>query len=291
MNKIRLFANAKINLTLDIVGLRADGYHLLESVMQTISLHDEICIEKTRRSGIMLACPGMRSLEYNKNTAYLSAVLFFEALNFLPSVKITIKKNLPSRAGMGGGSADAAATLVGLNKLYGEPFSIDELKAMAVKVGADVPFLIEGGIAFCEGIGEKLTPLKPLKPCYFVIFKGKLGNHTQEIFEKYDSELCEGSVDNKKALEAIKCGRLRKLSQAMGNILEKPAELPDLELYKKEGSRFGALKTQMTGSGSAIFSMFKDKKKAERFKEYLEKSYPELSVYFAVPKDRCVEIK
>ncbi|MBP0959505.1 MAG: 4-(cytidine 5'-diphospho)-2-C-methyl-D-erythritol kinase, partial [Oscillospiraceae bacterium] len=160
MDKISVKANAKINLGLDIVGIRDDGYHLLKTVMQSVSLYDIIALEKA--NDISVICSDETLPCGEQNLAFKAAKLFFEETKIVGGVKISIEKNIPSQAGLGGGSADAAGTIFALNKLYNADLSDEKLCEIGEKVGSDVPFCIVGGTKLCEGIGERLTSLKPV---------------------------------------------------------------------------------------------------------------------------------
>ena len=183
---LRLKANAKINFCLDIIGVREDGYHLIESVMQSISLCDKVSLSKTRLNTIELNCPKI-NIPKEKNIAYKAAKAFLEEAGIDSGVRIKIKKNIPEQAGMGGASADAAAVIVGLNRLFKVGFSEQKLCEIGAKIGADVPFCIMGGTMLVRGIGEVLTELDNCADCHIVIVKGTQGVSTKEAYDAIDS--------------------------------------------------------------------------------------------------------
>ena len=182
MNSLVLSAKAKINIYLDVTGKRADGYHLLETVMHTVSLCDTVTLTKTDRSGIEISCSEPLIPCNEKNIAYKCAAAFFEKTGISGgSVSIDIIKRIPSQAGMGGGSADGAAVLTGLDRLFETDLSENELVSIGAKIGADIPFCIKGGCGYCTGIGEIIEPLPAIRGCV-LIGKGKAGISTWEIF-------------------------------------------------------------------------------------------------------------
>ena len=213
MEKIKITACAKINLSLSVLGKREDGYHELDTVMQSVDLSDTVYIEKCR--GIITDCKGISAEE---NIAARAARLFCEKTG-AEGCKIKIEKRIPAAAGLGGGSADAAAVLAGLNRLYKTGISKTELCEIAVKIGADVPFLIAGGTARARGIGEKLTPLMPLKDCWFLLAKAEEKPSTAEMFSRLDStDYIKPDIE--KTVNAVNCGDLNGVLENLGNSFE-----------------------------------------------------------------------
>lgn len=278
-------APAKINLFLFMTGYRNDGYHLLSSVMQTISLYDEITVEADKlpsgeATGIVLSSDKDLSCPMEKNTAYRAADLFFKEIADGPyDVKIRINKTIPSQAGLGGGSSDAASVLLALNDMFPDRISNDDLSRIALSIGADVPFFLSGGTVLCEGVGEILHPGTPLSGLPVVILKPVGGVSTKDCYARFDAigKLHEYSEEEKKALEEflhpssgiLPAERIRKASGLWGNDLEKPA-MQDVPAMK-EGigllKNAGAVYAAMSGSGSAVFGIFESKDPVQKLLE------------------------
>ncbi len=270
---IKLKANAKINFCLDIIGVRDDGYHLIESVMQSVDLCDKVSISKTRGDSVELACDGIE-IASEKNTAYKAAVAFLEKAGIQDAgVKIKIKKNIPERAGMGGASADAAAVLVGLNRLFKTNFSEQKLCEIGAKIGADVPFCIMGGTMLVRGIGEILTQLDNCADCYIVIVKGNEGVSTKEAYEAIDSAENLPAVNIEKVISAITKGDFEVLSGKLVNVFEQCTDIKEVKEIVEKLRGYGAIEAAMTGSGSAVFGIFTDKTKAKKCVDTMKKEY------------------
>ncbi len=254
-------AYAKLNLTLGVLYKRADGYHALDSIMQTIDLYDTVTVERAR--DIVVTSTGML-LPYD-NTVRRAAELY-RALTGR-SVHVRVVKRIPAEAGLGGGSADAAATLNALQELYGE---VDEktLLEIAAKVGADVPFCLNGGTQRAEGIGEVLTPVRGMK-LHLVIAKPAEGVSTKKLFSLL--KLPRTMPETTAALKALSDGDLDALCPLLYNALEEPAiELvPEIGRIKAELLTLGAKAACMSGSGSAVFGVFADKAAAEAAQQKL----------------------
>ncbi len=247
-------AKAKINLSLDVLGKRADGYHELRSIMAETGLKDILTIEKAK--DIRVECDLPLPVD---NTAYRAAALFMQKCG--GGAHIYIEKHIPSEAGMGGASADAAAVLRALQALYGEPLSELELYALGKAVGADVPFCLHGGFALCEGIGEKLTALPPLHAPVLLI-KGERGVSTAALFRGLKLPL--EHPDTAAMISALERGDIGALAAKLFNALETPAAalLPEIRSRKEKLMQNGALGACMTGSGSCVFGLFESKEKA-----------------------------
>lgn len=254
MDKITVKAYAKINLSLDITGKRDDGYHLLRTVMQSISICDIITITKTAGEEITISCDNPAIPLGEKNIVYKTAKMFFAETGKSSGLDIAIEKHIPHQAGMGGGSADAAAMLVALNTLFDAGLTTEKLCDIGVELGADVPFCIEGGTALCEGIGEIITPLAPLKNCTVLISKPKKGIPTVEAFRVYDSLSGISHPDVDAMIDAINNGA--PYAQYCKNVLEFTALLAELDEIKSGMKAFGAVASCMTGSGSAVYGLF-----------------------------------
>lgn len=255
MNSLVLSAKAKINLYLDVTGKRADGYHLLETVMHTVSLCDTVTLTKTDRSGIEISCSEPLIPCNEKNIAYKCAAAFFEKTGISGgSVSIDIIKRIPSQAGMGGGSADGAAVLTGLDRLFETDLSENELISIGAKIGADIPFCIKGGCGYCTGIGEIIEPLPAIRGCV-LIGKGKAGISTAEAFGKIDSFGSGIGIPNiKKVFGNVSA--LTDIAPYCRNIFDDVTSLEEVTDIKRIMTESGAVCSAMTGSGSAVFGLF-----------------------------------
>lgn len=253
---MRIKAFAKINLTLDITGKRKNGYHLIDSVMQSISLYDTVIVKKA--SEIVVGC-STKALFGKNNIAYNSAEEFFRASEINGGADIYIEKSIPTAAGLGGGSADAAAVLFGLNAIYETGFSVEELCRIGLKVGADIPFCITGGTARVEGIGEIIRRVPDMPECGIVVIKVGEKASTAEMYRKIDVK-GDFSNDTPKVLAAIENHNLSLLCQNIGNAFSSVSdtEIP-FELLKKTRP----IGYSLSGSGPACFGIYSDFKKAE----------------------------
>lgn len=269
---MKVKAAAKINLALDVTGKRPDGYHEIESVFQTVGLYDEITVELTD-CGISINCEVPEKFSSSdpvpcdeRNIAYKTAEKFFKENKLDKGCKIHIKKGIPSQAGMGGGSTDAAAVLFCLNKLTGKTFSAPE------KIGADVPFFLTGGTAYVTGIGEKITPIADYSGKILVIAKGVEGVSTAEAYSRIDALENPAPVNVKNLVSAIQNGG--NISSYIGNIFESAVQLNEVSNIKSEMlNTFKADAACMTGSGSAVFGIFNNNtESAEKCAESLRKS-------------------
>lgn len=262
---------AKINLSLDVTGKLPNGYHTIESVFQTVGIYDEITVELTEAS-IELTCdvPEKFSLSDEipcdeRNIAYKAACKFLDENGLDTGCRIHIKKGIPSQAGMGGGSTDAAAVLYCLSQLTGKTFSAPE------KLGADVPFFLTGGTAYVEGIGEKITSIADFSGQILVIAKGKEGVSTVEAYNAVDSLISPVHPDTKALVNAI--GNSHETAyKFVGNLFEAAIDLLEVNDIKQKMTTHGALASCMTGSGSAVFGIFQNTEMAEKCAEFLEGS-------------------
>ena len=279
---MKIKANAKINFGLQVCGKREDGYHLIDTVMHSVSLFDLIEIEKADE--ISVICSN-GDIEEKDNIAYKAAELFFRSTGISSGAKIEIKKNIPTCAGMGGGSADAAAVLVGLNRLYATDLSDQRLCEMAVTLGADVPFFIKGGCQRAEGIGEVLTPHTPLEKGYIVLAKADKKPSTAEMYRIIDSNE-QVNVNTEEILECIKANDLKGLSENLCNAFETAWEGSAL---KEKMSAFSPLTVSLTGSGPTWFALYKDFDSANKLFEKLQKE--NIECYIATPTKTALEIE
>lgn len=264
MDKLELKALGKINLGLDVLGRRENGYHDVRMVMQTVYLYDQIRIERKRESGISIFT-NLYYLPVNENNlAYQAAELLMTEFGIQDGVKISLDKHIPVAAGMAGGSADAAAVLFGINRMFTLGLTQKELMERGVKLGADVPYCIMRGTVLAEGIGEELTPLAPMPRCYVLIAKPPVSVSTKLVYEKLDSHEIEEHPDIDGIIEGLKKRDLSFVASCMGNVLEKVTieEYPVIEKIKEVMKREGALNAMMSGSGPTVFGLYSDRGKA-----------------------------
>ena len=249
-------AYAKINLTLDVYPKRDDGYHDLKSVMQSVSLCDTVTMR--RSDGIFLTCSDKSLPCDERNLAYKAAKLFFEYTGAAGGVLMHLEKHIPSPAGLGGGSSDAAAVFRGLNKLYGTGLTFEEMRKAVAAIGSDTSFCIEGGTALCEGRGENVTALKHLGVLYYVIcIKGE-GLPTPRVFKLFDEKSEPSVYTTEKLIEKIENGALTDAVKCFSNTLEAVSilERPAISELKSKLMNCGALFAQMSGSGPSVFGVF-----------------------------------
>lgn len=276
---VTVLAPAKLNLSLDVVGTLPNGYHDLDMVMQTIDLYERL--ELRRSQYLNLRMPGSFVPVNDKNTAVKAAIAFFNYTGLLAGVDITIHKKVPVRAGMAGGSADAAGVLVGLNELYGARLSMSELCAIGAGIGADVPFALVGGTCRVRGVGDLIKPLPPCPDCWFVVVMPNVGISTPEAFQRYDQMGSPVHPDCDKQEAAVRADDLSGVCAAAGNALEHcsgATETPSICALLNEN---GALTSLMTGSGAAVFGVFEQEEQAKAAADALRGEYKQ--VYLARP--------
>lgn len=266
MNTIRLKAHAKINLGLDVVRKREDGYHEVRMIMQTIGLYDKLTISKTNNTSIVIKT----NLHYlptdESNLVYKAVSLIREEYNIKQGVYINLEKKIPVAAGMAGGSSDAAATLYGMNRLFNLNLKRKDLINLGLGLGADVPYCILRGTALSEGIGEILTPLPPFPACHVLIVKPGISVSTKYVYErlKLDENTMHPDIDGIVACIANK--DLKGAASLFGNVLETVTmkEYPVIGDIKDKMYEYGAITSLMSGSGPTVFGLFTDLKKAEK---------------------------
>lgn len=275
---------AKLNLTLDVLGKREDGYHDLQSVMQTISIRDDIEIDVGTGKPWRLLCSDETLPTDERNLAWKAADVFCRTMNRDPDgLEIRIVKRIPSGAGMGGGSADAAAVLRALNRHYGEPLSVLALAELGAQVGSDVPFCVLGGTAMVEGRGERLRKLPNMPDCIFVVCKPDFSVSTPELYEKIDRVAIPQRPDNRAMETALLAGDLGAVAENLCNVFDPVVTSEHLELnyIKSICHSYGALNQQMTGSGSAVFAILPNFEYAAVVCNMLKDNYPK--VFIAKP--------
>ena len=265
MDEIKMRAYAKVNLGLDVLRRREDGYHDVKMVMQNIDLFDKICIKKNAGRGITMRTNLAFLPTDGSNLACKAARLLMDEFDIDSAVYIDLYKFIPVAAGMAGGSADAAAVLYGMNKMFELGLSLEELMARGVKLGADIPYCLMGGTVLAEGIGEKLTKLKPFPDCYFVVAKPPFSVSTRFVYENLvlDSHTKHPDIDG--ILVAIEQGDIYGVADRLENVLESVTakEYPDIGGIKDRMKECGALNALMSGSGPTVFGIFDDEQKAE----------------------------
>ena len=274
MNAFHLIktANAKINLSLDLTGVLPDGYHAINTVMQSVSLADTVTVS-AGEPGISLSCSSPDVPCDEKNTAWKAAARFCEAAGVAPAVRIHIEKRIPSQAGMGGGSADAAAVLAALNEAHGYPLTDAALQGLALQIGADVPFCLAGGTRLCLNKGEIMAALPPFSAAV-LIAKPARGVSTAAAFRRFDTAKTLRHPNSDVFLFHLARGETDAAFAAAGNLFEQLTDVPEGEAIKRSMAENGAYYAAMTGSGSAFFGLFRSKTAAENARRALEGSVP-----------------
>lgn len=264
MDSIRLKARAKINLGLDVTGKRADGYHEVRMIMQSINLFDNLCMRKSSKAGIHISTNRTYLPVNEDNLIYKAVQLMMDEFGIDSGVDIELDKFIPVAAGMAGGSSDAAAAMIGMKKLFSVKATTKKLMELGVKIGADVPFCLMRGTVLAEGIGEKLTRLKPMPSCPIVIAKPGISVSTKFVYQnlKLDENTVHPDIDG--MMEAIYKEDLAGICSKMGNVLESVTirKYPVIEEIKQQMMASGAVNAMMSGSGPAVFGIFGDKKSA-----------------------------
>ena len=277
-------AFAKINLTLDVLGKRPDGYHDLKSVMQTISIRDDIEIDLDTGKPWRLLCDKEGIPTDDTNLAWKAARVYFDAIKKEPDgIEIRIVKRIPAKSGLAGGSADAAAVLRALNRHYGEPLSILALAELGSSVGSDVPFCVLCGTAMVEGRGERIRKLPNMPDCCFVVCKPNFDCSTPELFTKLDESVIGKRPDHQAMESALLAGDLGKVCENIYNVFDPVVTKDHLELnyIKSIFNSYGSINQQMTGSGPAVFAVVSDFEFAAVICNMLKDNYPQ--VFIAKP--------
>lgn len=272
-------AYAKINIALDVVGKRDDGYHLLRMIMQSIDLYDTIEINKVD-SGISLKCNKHYVPTDERNLAYKAAKLFMETYSIEGGVEIELIKNIPVSAGLAGGSTNAAGVLKLMNKMFNINASEEELKSLGLKLGADVPYCITGGTALCEGIGEKITQLKEFKNKILVLIKPPFGVSTREVYKSFDLTKVVFHPRIESLIKAMEDDDIYFVANNMRNLLENVTLRRHRVLMniKEEVKIDGSIGTMMSGSGPTVFAFFDDMLKAQMCYDNMKKKYKDVFI-------------
>lgn len=261
MKKVEEKAYAKINLVLNIGDLRPDGYHDIQTIMQSLELHDDVTVEQTGGTGITVTA-SVDTIPTDESNLAVKAVKAFAAKTGVPAdgLSIHIEKRIPVAAGLGGGSSDAAATLRALNVLYETNLSVDELAEIGIEVGSDVPFCVHGGCAYVEGKGDMVVPTTPLPQCVIVIGKPDLTVSTEKMYQRYDQvELPARADHTPEIMLGLRWENLKAVAEGVGNAFEQVLmknERNTVDMMKEVMNQFGTLGTAMTGSGPAVFGIF-----------------------------------
>lgn len=283
MDSMKVKALAKINLGLDVIGRREDGYHEVRMIMQTIHLFDQLIITKTKDSGITIET-NLDFLPVNENNlVYKAAKLMKEQYSIKEGIHVTLEKHIPVSAGMAGGSTDAAALMYGMNQMFHIGVKRQNLMRLGQKIGADVPYCLMRGTALAEGIGEKLKSLPPMPKCPVLIAKPGVGISTKFVYEnlKLDEHTRHPDIDAQ--LRAIHAKDLRGIADNMGNLLETVTikEYPVIQKIKEHMKEHGALNAMMSGSGPTVFGLFETEDMAREAYEAMQGSGLAKQVFLA----------
>ena len=280
-NDISLKALAKINLGLDVVRRREDGYHEVRMIMQTIHLYDRLDIKRTKESGIQIQT-NLSFLPVNENNLiYKAAKLLMDEFSITDGVSVKLDKRIPVAAGMAGGSTDAAAMLFGMNRLFSLGLTKRQLMERGVQIGADVPYCIMRGTALAEGIGEELSPIAPMVKCPVLIAKPSISVSTKFVYQnlKLDDTTVHPDIDL--LIEDIKAKNLYDIAAHMGNVLETVTipNYPVIDEIKKHMLSHGAVGAMMSGSGPTVFGLFDDEAIAKKAYKAMRNSHLARQVY------------
>jgi len=274
MNSITVNAYAKINLGLDVLRKRSDGYHDVCMIMQSLGLHDTITITKAVSDQITIKTNLTHLPNDRRNLVYKATELFMDAIGEKDGLDITLEKMIPVAAGLAGGSSDAAATLKGLNALYQAGMSEDDLKKLGVKLGADVPYCIMLGTALSEGIGELLTPLTPMMDCFILLVKPEISVSTKYVYEnlRLNNSVTHPDIDAMRSF--IDKQNLLELTKVMDNILQTVTvtNYPIITAIKNKMTELGALTSLMSGSGPTVFGIYQEEKTAKKASTYFHQN-------------------
>lgn len=274
MDNITLKALAKINLGLDVVRRREDGYHEVRMIMQTIHLYDKLDIAKTKEAGIAITSNLSYVPTNENNLVYKAGKLLMDEFDIKEGITVNLQKRIPVAAGMAGGSSDAAAMLYGMNQIFDLGLSRQELMDRGVKIGADVPYCLMRGTALAEGIGEKLTSLPPMVKCPVLIAKPQISVSTKFVYQnlKLDENTIHPDIDQ--LVEDIQNKDLHAIAGHMGNVLESVTipEYPVITEIKEQMMNSGAINSMMSGSGPTVFGLFEDEETARRAYDNIAKT-------------------
>lgn len=281
MDSIRLKARAKINLGLDVLGKREDGYHEVRMVMQTIGIYDRLILTKIPEEEIRITS-NLAFLPVNENNLiYKSIKLLKDEYHFPGGVSVDLNKFIPVAAGMAGGSTDAASTMFGVNRLFGLNLSMGKMMELGVRLGADVPYCVMRGTALAEGIGEKLTRITPVPHMWILIAKPQINVSTRLVYEQLDMGGIQKHPDIDGIIRAIEAQDVVRIAQSMGNVLENVTVplYPVIETIKQDMLSHGAINAMMSGSGPTVFGIFPDEQTTLACQAFLKKKGDARQVY------------
>ncbi len=281
MYEMRLKALAKINLGLDVLRRREDGYHEVCMVMQTLSLYDRIIIKKLEKQEIQVKTNLFYVPENENNLVYQAAQILMDECDLKQGIYIDLQKFIPVAAGMAGGSSDAAAVLYGMNRMFRLNLSQQRLMEIGLKIGADVPYCVMRGTALAEGIGEKLTPLAPMPICKVLVAKPPICVSTKFVYENLtlDKDTEHPRIDL--LIEGLREGNLKKIAAHMGNVLESVTipHYPVIAQIREEMLHYGAINAMMSGSGPTVFGLFEEEAQAQKAYQSLREGSLAKQVY------------
>ena len=281
MDSIRLKARAKINLGLDVLGKREDGYHEVRMVMQTIGIYDWLLLTKIPEEEIRITS-NLAFLPVNENNLIYKAIkLLKDEYHFPGGVSVDLNKFIPVAAGMAGGSTDAASTMFGVNRLFGLNLSMGKMMELGVRLGADVPYCVMRGTALAEGIGEKLTRITPVPHMWILIAKPQINVSTRLVYEQLDMGGIQKHPDIDGIIRAIEAQDVVRIAQSMGNVLENVTVplYPVIETIKQDMLSHGAINAMMSGSGPTVFGIFPDEQTTLACQAFLKKKGDARQVY------------
>ena len=281
MDSIRLKARAKINLGLDVLGKREDGYHEVRMVMQTIGIYDRLILTKIPEEEIRITS-NLAFLPVNENNLIYKAIkLLKNEYHFPGGVSVDLNKFIPVAAGMAGGSTDAASTMFGVNRLFGLNLSMGKMMELGVRLGADVPYCVMRGTALAEGIGEKLTRITPVPHMWILIAKPQINVSTRLVYEQLDMGGIQKHPDIDGIIRAIEAQDVVRIAQSMGNVLENVTVplYPVIETIKQDMLSHGAINAMMSGSGPTVFGIFPDEQTTLACQAFLKKKGDARQVY------------
>ena len=281
MDSIRLKARAKINLGLDVLGKREDGYHEVRMVMQTIGIYDRLILTKIPEEEIRITS-NLAFLPVNENNLIYKAIkLLRDEYHFPGGISVDLNKFIPVAAGMAGGSTDAASTMFGVNRLFGLNLSMGKMMELGVRLGADVPYCVMRGTALAEGIGEKLTRITPVPHMWILIAKPQINVSTRLVYEQLDMGGIQKHPDIDGIIRAIEAQDVVRIAQSMGNVLENVTVplYPVIETIKQDMLSHGAINAMMSGSGPTVFGIFPDEQTTLACQAFLKKKGDARQVY------------
>ena len=281
MDSIRLKARAKINLGLDVLGKREDGYHEVRMVMQTIGIYDRLILTKIPEEEIRITS-NLAFLPVNENNLIYKAIkLLKDEYHFPGGISVDLNKFIPVAAGMAGGSTDAASTMFGVNRLFGLNLSMGKMMELGVRLGADVPYCVMRGTALAEGIGEKLTRITPVPHMWILIAKPQINVSTRLVYEQLDMGGIQKQPDIDGIIRAIEAQDVVRIAQSMGNVLENVTVplYPVIETIKQDMLSHGAINAMMSGSGPTVFGIFPDEQTTLACQAFLKKKGDARQVY------------